>query len=258
MTVLEHFEIIQTQDGSPSLRLLRTNEAMHNPKGALSESCYIYKKVMDEVLALSSPDLLRPLRVLSLGLGLGYNELLLLAQSYKKNVEIYLDSYESFEPLRANFCAWLCNEKCELFDVYDEIIEMICQQDGISVAALKTFVRQKMIDKAFCLHGAFSQNEFRRSTYHGILFDAFSEKTSPELWSESFLNEFLDQCCEPVCVFATYAAKSSLTKALTRAQFCVEKIRGFGGKRQSTWARRGAVKVWSSAQPSRFEIDSKH
>ncbi|MBK7845346.1 MAG: hypothetical protein IPJ71_17000 [Bdellovibrionales bacterium] len=68
------FQIEITQDGSPTLRLRDSSglgESMHNLKGAFSETLYIYLPTLQRAFEWQEPET----RLLSVGLGLGYNEL---------------------------------------------------------------------------------------------------------------------------------------------------------------------------------------
>ena len=68
-----------------------------------------------------------------------------------------------------------------------------------------------------------------------ILFDAYSNKTSVELWSEDFLNLLMSKC-EKGSYFTTYAATGVLNRCLKRSGFKNLKRDGFLYKRQSTLA----------------------
>src|SRR5690606_37032809 len=72
-----------------------------------------------------------------------------------------------------------------------------------------------------------------------MLFDAYSKATSPELWDETFLKDFLARACAGRCALATYAAQGSLKRALLASGFRLEERAGFSGKRESTFALRG-------------------
>ncbi|MEO0336841.1 MAG: hypothetical protein AAF202_10620, partial [Pseudomonadota bacterium] len=72
---------LTTKDGSPTLEITveGVNENMHNFHGAFSETDYIYGEALRWALASPVPTL----RVLSVGLGLGYNEIMTAAWSLR-------------------------------------------------------------------------------------------------------------------------------------------------------------------------------
>jgi tRNA U34 5-methylaminomethyl-2-thiouridine-forming methyltransferase MnmC len=74
---------------------------------------------------------------------------------------------------------------------------------------------------------------------HCLLFDAFSAKTSPDLWTEEFLVEFFNKATAGDALISTYASRTALKNALKRAGFLVEVREGFKGKRNSTLASKG-------------------
>ena len=113
---LPSFEIEVTADGSPTLRL-QGQEPMHSLQGALSETLYIYGPVIE--LALEQPE---P-RLLSVGLGLGYNELLTMALSLRAEKTFSLVSLESEEWLRDEFVSWASgSENSLLHEVYQSLL----------------------------------------------------------------------------------------------------------------------------------------
>jgi tRNA U34 5-methylaminomethyl-2-thiouridine-forming methyltransferase MnmC len=68
-----------------------------------------------------------------------------------------------------------------------------------------------------------------------VLYDAYSKKTSPELWDASVLTEVIRRMKKPG-VFCTYAANSVLKRTLKSHGFILEERTGFAGKRESTLA----------------------
>ncbi len=211
-----------TEDGSPSLRLrhsavptLTTGELMHHQGGALTETLYIYQPVLDWACENTLP-----LKVVSVGLGLGYNEMLSAARAaFWKTTEIEIISYEKDPFLRENFKSWLRDEGGPLSPVYDLIASQMAKVLSLDLSSL----------------GAESILEFKGTA---ILFDAFSQKTSPDLWNYDFLKKFVQaQTCES-CALGTYASTTLLKKVLLEEGFDLRPQKGFLGKRESTFAVR--------------------
>jgi|GEM_PF-367453 len=101
--------LIQTADGSYSLRYFldegRLTEPMHSSKGAWSETLHIYYPALSRSLAGFSPHQAQ-WNVASIGLGLGYNEILAAALALKNNLKsdsLEIVSFESQAELRAAF-----------------------------------------------------------------------------------------------------------------------------------------------------------
>ena len=95
---------VLTADGSPTLRG-REGEHMHSLEGALAETVYIYGSVTQTVLEENWP-----LRFVSVGLGLAYVELVVIAQAISRKApwaEFYLHSFESDDFLRETLMRFL-------------------------------------------------------------------------------------------------------------------------------------------------------
>lgn len=242
------FEIEITGDGSPSLRLLESvdpnkdkGESMHHSGGACAETLLIYGKPI--ALTLQKVE---KAHFLIVGLGLGYIELTIAREALllgKKPDEVGLiTSYESVPELREFFLHWLQERKelltDEVWDTYESVAQHLVQGTDLSVVSLKEFLRFHFRSEKD-IHAALSEDVQLVSKYHCILYDAFSSKTSPYLWEEEFLTQFLAQGAGVPCVLSTYACKGSLKRALRKEGFEVFVREGFQGKRNSTFAARG-------------------
>lgn len=216
------FKLVLTQDKSFSLMQEGLDEEMHARGGAVTESKYIYKEALDLFFKSDCSG-----EVLSVGLGLGYNEILTAqsALSFKiKNLEIL--SYEKEEFLREAFLRRL--KEPELYPNYWGAILKSQEEIREVVEFLKAHL---ILNASFDEEAVLNLKQRRRA----ILFDAYSNKTSPELWGESFLDSFLLKS-KKGSVLATYAATGVLNRALKKALFKNLKKKGFLNKRESTLA----------------------
>ena len=232
------YEILTTKDESPTLldRGGPIPEAMHHSGGAWSESLYIYDEALSRRIA-SFPD--HPLRVLSLGLGLGYNELILAAHAENQQIQVtQLWSFESEKLLQSNFTAWLDSRPSEFAPLYEQI-QTRCQTRWPRCrpqSFLRNLSQQGLLHWPGPLTENFpSSSEIRANL---IFFDAFSKSHTAWLWEENFLNRFLQTYCDDRCVFASYARTGSLKRALEKQGFSIDERSGFHGKRNSTLAVR--------------------
>lgn len=232
------FEMIKTADGSPSVRLWKSQqppEAMHHLSGAFSETLYIYGSAVKSSLELESN-----LNVLSVGLGLGYNEILSAGIALSANAPLQMRSFESENLLRNNFINWLRDDHSPepWKGIYETILGLVSQEVGLLPDHLKNYLLESLdngnwtLDKTLDAHTDFPQ------TFNCILFDAFSSGATPSLWTEDFLNSFLRKAAADTCIFSTYAATGALRRSLQNSGFNVEMRPGFSGKRQSTWAQK--------------------
>lgn len=233
------FQLEITADGSPSLRPLDpatgAGEAMHHSGGAFSESLAIYAPLIREVFdRFPSPGLL------SVGLGLGYNEFLVAAEGRRKAKDYRLLSYESVPALRENLLRWLLEPErdSEIGASYGDILERVSAGDTVLARLIREDLLKRHGTGAWLLRGPLGEDSLPAGRFEGFLYDAFSSKTSPELWREEFLVRFLELAAAPCALLSTYACTGSLKRALARNGFRVEKRPGFQGKRNSTFAIR--------------------
>jgi hypothetical protein len=238
------FEVEITGDGSPSLRLIRGSspdrekgESMHHSGGAAEETELIYGKVIRQCFQ----HVLEP-HFISVGLGLGYVELTVAREALlQQNLNFTLESFELVPELRACFSLWLKGQELspEIQGVYDQVLTYVLKDSCIAPQKLKDCLCQKLESEAFTLQGPLDSGSVLRAKAHCLLFDAFSAKTSPDLWTEEFLVEFFNKATNSDAMISTYASRTALKKALKTAEFFVEVREGFKGKRNSTLALKG-------------------
>jgi len=228
-------EICRTADGSPTISYKRADsyvEKMHHSGGALSESLYIYHHGLDLALAEGCPP-----HVVSLGLGLAYNELIALAEFQRRNQPGFrIWSFEADEYLRTQFAGWLQGQSGPLGEVYDEIASSI--EAHFKITGLRTIASEQFRNQSLQLRGPYPTDVSEVKDVGVFFFDAFSNKMSPELWQELKMHESLSQLLSPHAVLCTYAATGALNRVLKQLEFRLLDRPGFQGKRESTLAIR--------------------
>lgn len=241
---MSQFQFEPTEDGSPTARILISeseapSEAMHSLKGAFSETVYIYGSALER----ASKDGL-PTRVLSMGLGIGYVEMLATAIALRDSREIEGESFEIVPELRDYFRAWLSREG-ELPPEFKKAYDEICERTGKEIFGDKrnaddirsTLAAAVAEDRWFLRHDLSAETAFAHK-FGTICFDAFSSKSTPDLWTDDFLKAFLEKAAAPSCVLSTYACTGALKRALKAEQFEITIKEGFSSKRDSTFAFR--------------------
>lgn len=250
------WRLVLTQDGSPSFSLADSQateavplkaELMHHRGGAFGETLYIYQPPVERAFQLFA----KP-HILSLGLGLGYNEILTATEAIKaqKPDQFLLTSYESEEDLSRGFLNFILNSsvgsgspqasaQSESEDVCQNIVERFSGQFNVDPTAVKDCLLRARQDGRWVLNAALRSPEDLPSSIHVFLWDAFSQKTSPDLWQQTFLESSLDRAEKQGAWLSTYACNGALKRALKAKQFSVEIRPGFQGKRECTWGRSG-------------------
>ncbi|MCS7293666.1 MAG: MnmC family methyltransferase [Gloeomargarita sp. SKYBB_i_bin120] len=229
----ERFAVVMTADGSPTIQDLThpQREWMHHRGGAYQETQYIYGEAIRAVLARCTHP-----RFLVVGLGLGYIEILIACEWLKisRADTCRILSFEADEHWRTNFQQWCQGQPTELDAIY-QLRDQKFQQDYPQQMRHAPAWLQQFLE----LHGQLDRLPQWQGQIHGILYDAYSAKTSPDLWQETFLAALIQHYAASPCLFVTYASTGSLKRALTACGFTLHQRAGFAGKKASTWATRG-------------------
>jgi S-adenosyl-L-methionine-dependent methyltransferase len=237
------FTFENTEDGSPTVRIHGENglsEAMHSLKGAFSETVYIYGSAVDKAMDKGFTP-----RVLSMGLGLGYVELLTTGLMLKAKVA-HLGGGESFEiipELRNWFISWVGGKRdqvpTDFAQAYDEILRRTAEYTGQEADVIRLAFGRMLTEGRWVISPALDASTQFSQPFGCICFDAFSSKTTPDLWTEEFLKNFLARAAANGCVLSTYACTGALKRALRDSGFQLDIRMGFSSKRDSTFAVRG-------------------
>ncbi len=222
----EGFKVVLTEDQSPTLIQKGLSEEMHSKGGALLESVFIYFSALE--LFFRGLHENEEVEVLSIGTGLGYNEVLTVIShiTAPEKASYSIKSYEKKRCLIELFQKRLHSHKS--FNHYWSIFENFKVDPSV---ISKTVLEKCEFKNAFNKVSLGELKKMKRI----ILFDAYSNKTSEELWDEDFLVELLS-CSQIGSVITTYAATGSLNRALKKTGFKNLKRGGFSFKRQSTLA----------------------
>lgn len=228
----ERFATVITGDGSPTMRDLGTanQECMHHGGGAYQETQYIYGEAIRAVIQTC----VNP-QFLVVGLGLGYIEILIACEWLKsqKMGNCRVVSFESETYWRRQFQHWLAGEISELNEINQLRDHKFMQHYPEEIAQAQNWLKKHLI-----LEKELTNLPPWQGQVHGILFDAYSSKTSQELWQEDYLITFLRYYASPNCLFVTYASTGSLKRALKSCDFILQERTGFQGKKESTWATK--------------------
>lgn len=231
------FELVRTADQSPSFQ--RTDhpnqETMHHRGGAYSETQYIY----GDAVRFALKQELRSF--VSVGLGLGYNELLVACESIKiglSSSNIWMVSYETVDQLKADFLLFI-QQKTAASGVYDDLLQFFMKDYGFTRETILNWLNQAHLEGHWILADGLGLQTPILKQAECCLFDAFSSKTTPDLWTEEFLKFFMEKHLAQKAIFSTYARTGNLKRSLVTCQFQMLERAGFAGRRESTLAVRG-------------------
>ncbi|MBX3039821.1 MAG: hypothetical protein KF789_03805 [Bdellovibrionaceae bacterium] len=226
-----------TRDGSLTLKTEGTSsEAMHHSGGALEETLFIYGEPLREIFSL-----LPKARIFSLGLGLGYVEFVTAAQAILAGKDFEIVTMESVEPLSQVLKAFLRGDLSdgEIKSDLENVLGGVSEKTGVSKDLLFQELGRALNEGRWDIRGAFGEDSVPEGRFHGIMYDAFSSKTSPLLWTEEFLSNFWGACANEDSLVSTYACTGNLKRSLKKSGFQLDARSGFQGKRSATLGRRG-------------------
>lgn len=255
MPHFDQIQILPTDDGSPTIEMktdARPAEWMHHSGGAWSETLYIYRPVIELSLKYAT----KPPHLLSVGIGLGYNEIIAAAIALKNNQSrIRLVSYEKNDLLRLSFLHFILGHsvpnpskiEIELLKAFSWILDKTNSVFKLKENQIQMLLSRLYRDKKWKVYECFDLNNRELIDVSGILYDPFSKKVNGELWDEENLKKFFAQSTADICFFGSYAHNGAIKRALKESRFQLADRLGFSGKRNCTLAFR----------PSQFEIDVK-
>jgi len=213
-------EIIITEDGSHSLKMVSLNEYYHSSFGALAESRHVFIDAGLKKLIIRD---IPVLNILEIGMGTGLNVLLSIIESVIAKKEVHYTSLEPF-PLEENIWKKLNFSKLIDEQMAGEWFEKIHK---CSWNEKNEITPGFSLTKVQCKLQEYNQEE----KYNLIYFDAFGPDVQPDLWKEDIFHKIADMT-DTEGILVTYSAKGSVRRALQDAGFVVERIPGPRGKRE--------------------------
>lgn len=217
-------ELIQTADGSHTLKLIGKDEQYHSLNGAMQESQLVFISAGLKPLLHKNDKLF----LLEIGLGTGLNALLTAKNAIDNQCNIYYDAIEAY-PLHKEWISELNHP--DLFD--EEWIGKAFQL--IHSADEKKYVNIENHFFIKCLRQKIQEVILKEQYYHLVYFDAFGPDTQPELWTKEIFTK-ISQSMRPGAILVTYCAKGAVRRTMKAAGLQVEKLAGPPGKREITRA----------------------
>jgi tRNA U34 5-methylaminomethyl-2-thiouridine-forming methyltransferase MnmC len=231
------FEKVLTEDQSPTLRWLASDnqETMHHRGGAYTETQKIYGDPLRWTIEFGGRS------AISVGLGLGYNEIMVASEAIRAALppsEFHLLSFESEAILREQFVGWTLGEAVD--GIYDEVWKFFSERPGSpDKKEVQNWLKESLQHKSWLVKEALTPEFQVDRQYEIIFYDAFSSKTSPHLWDEEFLLKFWKAATDCNCLVTTYACTGSLKRSLKAEGFELALPTGFNSKRRRTMGCRG-------------------
>lgn len=209
-------EIIQTEDGSTTIRLPDWDECYHSRHGAIQESLHVFIK--NGLSAFKG----KPVSILEIGFGTGLNAFMTYLESggYGPIDYVGVEAYpiSADEVRQMNYPDALGVEYQK--PVFDLMHESNWDEE-ISISDRFTLTKKKMF---------FEQIDYS-NRFDLIYFDAFGFQVQPELWTADIFKA-MHRALKKSGILVTYAARGIVKRNMQAAGFRVEKLAGPPGKRE--------------------------
>ncbi len=210
-------KIVQTSDGSKTIRIEEWDEQYHSRHGAIAESEHVFIKN-----GLLQTDR-NPISVLEMGFGTGLNALLTAMYAKKKGLQVAYTAIEAYPVSREHwsqlgYAAAMNGPGMEI-----AFEKMHSSTWGKNIEITDEF----RLKKLQCDMALFKQKE----AFDLVYFDAFGYRVQPELWEkEVFSNMYWS--LKDGGILVTYAAKGLIRRTMQQVGFKVERLEGPPGKRE--------------------------
>ncbi|MFZ1808934.1 MAG: tRNA (5-methylaminomethyl-2-thiouridine)(34)-methyltransferase MnmD [Cyclobacteriaceae bacterium] len=219
-------QLINTSDGSHTIKNIELNETYHSTHGAIQESRHIYidqglHYFIDRFQAKS-------IKILEVGFGTGLNALLTMLDERTRG------SRKTYHTVEA-------------FPLPDEVIKQLNYPDHLGNRAAFCFSelhhakwdREVEVVADFVIHKMHADIGSLKldGNYDLVYFDAFAPKVQPEIWAKSVLANVI-RVMSDNGVLVTYCASGQFKRDLKDLNMEVEEVPGPPGKRVMVRAYR--------------------
>lgn len=213
-------EIVETKDGSHSLKSDKFNQTYHSVHGAIAESEHVFIEAGLNFASKNRDEL----TVFEMGLGTGLNAFLTAVHGSDQKLKINYFTVEHFPVVpdqleTLNFSEFV--EEGKFSGLFQSIHSCEWEKE---ISINKNFT---LLKKQCSLIDYRSEPEIVDVIY----FDAFSPNAQPELWTVDIFRQILSML-KKGGVLVTYCCKGVVRRAMLKAGFEVEKLAGPPGKRE--------------------------
>ena len=218
-------EVIETGDGSKTIRIIDLDENYHSTHGALQEAEHVFiKNGLLEFIDKSQ------ISIFEMGLGTGLNAFLSAIKANDLKLKIEYTGIEAFpvsiDELNQLGYHDIAGESNS--DLYNKLHETLWgEMNEIS----EWFSLRKINDQLQLIN-------FENESFDIVYYDAFGPRAQEEMWSIELFQKMYDSIKEGGFL-VTYCAKGQVKRNMKAVGFEVEPLPGPPGKREMTraWKR---------------------
>ena len=215
-------EIVETGDGSKTIRIVDLDENYHSSHGALQEALHVFIK--NGLLEFKEKS---QISIFEMGFGTGLNTFLSAIKSSDLKLKIEYSGVEAFpvsedEIIALEYAQLVGGENVELY-------KKIHSSSWEEMNEISAFFTLKKIKNQL-------QNlELEKESFDIIYYDAFGPRAQDEMWSVELFKKMYDSL-KVGGFLVTYCAKGQVKRNMKEVGFTVEPLPGPPGKREITRA----------------------
>jgi len=215
-------EIIQTADGSKTIRISDLDENYHSHHGALQEAKHVFIQYGLDYFSDK-----KNLSIFEMGFGTGLNAFLTAIEIINSHKNIEYTGIEAFpvSEEEVNLLGYNQLMGAKFSELYDKIHSV---EWGSLQEITPNFKLHKIANKIESV-------ELKANSFDLIYYDAFGPRAQDEMWTVELFQKMFDSL-RVGGVLVTYCAKGQVKRNLKEVGFKIEALPGPPGKREMTRA----------------------
>lgn len=217
-------EVVNTGDGSKTIRIIDLEENYHSSHGALQEAIHVF--IENGLKAIDK----KGVNIFEMGFGTGLNAFITGVIASDLDKKVFYQGVEAYpvikEEIDALGYAGILGDENKL--IYNKIHEVEWEAVSKITDNLKVLKNRAKIQDL----------ELPVDFFDVIYYDAFGPRTQGEMWSVELLQKMYD-ALNKGAFLVTYCAQGQVKRNMKAVGFEIEKLAGPPGKREMTraWKR---------------------
>lgn len=215
-------EIIETSDGSKTIRIIALDENYHSHHGALQEAKHVFIQYGLDYFKDK-----KNLSIFEMGFGTGLNAFLTAIETIHSDKKIEYTGIEAYPVSEEEVHLLGYNQLmgAEFSELYDKIHSV---EWGSLQEITQNFKLHKIVNKIESV-------ELKANFFDLIYYDAFGPRAQDEMWTVELFQKMFNSL-RVGGVLVTYCAKGQVKRNLKEVGFKIEALPGPPGKREMTRA----------------------
>ena len=215
-------EIIETADGSKTIRLIDLDENYHSSHGALQEAVHVFiKNGLDEFKDKSQ------ISIFEMGFGTGLNTYLSAIKSNELKLKVEYFGVEAFPVSETEILALDYSKFGG--ELNKDLYKRIHTASWNEMNAIGDFFSLKKI------HSTLQNIDLEADFFDIVYYDAFGPRAQEEMWTLELFQKMYDSI-KSGGFLVTYCAKGQVKRNMKAVGFTIEALPGPPGKREMTRA----------------------